>query len=332
MSLNPRRTPKPDARPAGDERRATPVRPVAQLAARVGLWTAVAVGCLGGVIGVLKPTAAAPTMTTTQDENGPPAGVPGFAEEAVIAWLEATGDADDPAAALFVDAPEAPSVATTTAVRRTAAIAARPIEGGYWAVTVAAVVDEKDRGQATVSTATLYAEVGVLVGEAGATSAVGTPAIVAGPRSVSDGVSLAGPTPGVPTEDDPVAITAQGFLTALLTGSGDVSRYLAPGVEVSAVNPPPFSEVTIDRLAVSETDGRVRARVIARATTQGGGRRSLGYEVGIRQRAGRWEITSVSGAPALSDTGPAPAAEPSTAPPAPAESSTTTSFASEPGA
>ena len=35
-----------------------------------------------------------------------------------------------------------------------------------------------------------------------------------------------------------------------------------------------------------------------------GGRRTLGYELGIRERAGRWEITSISGAPALDDQRP----------------------------
>jgi hypothetical protein len=65
----------------------------------------------------------------------------------------------------------------------------------------------------------------------------------------------------------------------------------------------------------------------------------VGYELGIRERAGRWEITSISGAPALDDQRPestpastaAPTPPPST-PASPSESSTTTSFDTEPGA
>lgn len=262
----------------------------------------------------------------------------GFAEEATIAWLEATGDPADRAAALFVDAPEPPSGPTTASVRRTTVVGARQIETDYWAVTVAAVVDELDRDHTTVATSTLYAEVGVVVGPAAEMAAVGTPAVVPGPPALTIAVRPAGPAPGIPGVDDPVVVAAEGFLNALLTGTGDVSRYLAPGVDVIAVNPPLFTEVSIDRLAVTEIDGATRARVLAVATTAAGGRRTVGYELGIRERAGRWEITSISGAPALDDQRPeltpAPTSPPSppSPPPSPSESSTTTSFATEPGA
>jgi hypothetical protein len=327
------------APPPGDERRSTPVRPLAQLAARVGLWSLVGLGCLGFFLALLGAGAAAPPPAPVANAEGPPAGVAGFAEEATIAWLEATGDPADRASALFVDAPEPPSGPTTASVRRTTVVGARQIDGDYWAVTVAAVVDERDRDRATVGTSTLYAEVGVVVGPAGEMAAVGTPAVVPGPPPLTIAVRAAGPTPGIPGVDDPVMVAAQGFLSALLTGTGDVSRYLAPGVEVTAVNPPPFTEVTVDRLSVSEIDGATRARVLAVATTAAGGRRTVGYELGIRERAGRWEITSISGAPALDDQRPesnpastaAPTPPPST-PASPSESSTTTSFATEPGA
>jgi len=301
----------------------------------------VVLGCLGFFLALLGAGAAAPVAPPVASPAGPPAGVVGFAEEATIAWLEATGDPTDRASVLFVDAPEPPSGATTATVRRTTVVGARRIDSDYWAVTVAAVVDERDRDQTTVGTSTLYAEVGVVVGPAGEMAAVGTPAVVPGPPHPTAAVRLAGPTPGIPGTDDPVMVAAEGFLNALLTGSGDVSRYLAPGVEVTAVDPPLFTEVSIDRLAVSEIDGATRARILAVATTAAGGRRAVGYELGIRERAGRWEITAISGAPALDDQRPASTPATASAPAStsipspsasPVESSTTTSFATEPGA
>jgi hypothetical protein len=330
-----RRRPAPASTPPGDERETTAVRPLAQLAVRVGLWSLVGLGCLGFFLALLGAGAAAPAPPPVASASGPPAGVAGFAEEATIAWLEATGDATDHAPVLFVDAPDLPAGSTTSSVRRSSVVGARQIDADYWAVTVSAVVDERDRDHTTVGTSTLYAEVGVVVGPAGEMAAVGTPAVVPGPPQLTTAVPAAGPTPGIPGPDDPVLVATQGFLTALLTGTGDVSRYLAPDVTVTAVNPALFSEVKIDRLAVTEIDGDTHARVLAVATSGAGGRRSVGYDLGIRERAGRWEITSISGAPPLDDRGPEPGAPPSPAPvppPSVVESSTTTSFASEPGA
>src|SRR5262249_20199473 len=131
-----------------------------------------------------------------------------------------------------------------------------------------------------------------------------------------------------------------------LTGDGDVSRYLAPGVALDAVTPAPFTKVTVDRLAVAKIDGSTRARVLATATTSAGGQRSVGYELGIHPRAGRWAVTSLAGAAVLADqpatpastapTAPAPTAPAPTAPPtspSPEDgSSTPTTYASAPGA
>jgi hypothetical protein len=319
-------------RASSDERHVAATRPIAHLAARGLLWALVAAGGLGGCIGMLRPAAETAAPTPAEGAGGLPAGVLGFGEEAVAAWLEATGDGDDAAEVLFADPPVPASGTVTSSVRRTAAIGARSVDDDYWAVTVAAVVDERDRDQ-LVATTTLTIEVAVLADLDGRMTAVGTPAIVPGPMSPARGVDLAGPTPGVPAIDDPVLVSVQGFLDALLTGTGDVGPYLAPGVTVLPVDPPPFTEVTVDRLAMSDVDdGTVRARVVATAASPAGARRSLGYEIGLRQRAGRWEVTSLSGAPALDQSDITAATEPPATTASPTSSSTTTSFADEPGA
>ncbi|MGH2602068.1 MAG: hypothetical protein ACRDJ9_22110, partial [Dehalococcoidia bacterium] len=77
-----------------DPRRLIPARPRAQLAARVGLWTLVSLGAVGGVIGLVRPTGqgAAQATATTAPATMPPE-VAGFAELAVTTWLEADAQA-----------------------------------------------------------------------------------------------------------------------------------------------------------------------------------------------------------------------------------------------
>jgi len=83
-----------------------PVRPVGQLAARVGLWSLVTVGFLGGVVGLLRPSPSVPPATA-QDPADAVAGpdVAGFAELAVGAWLEAGAGEAESVSGLFLEDP-----------------------------------------------------------------------------------------------------------------------------------------------------------------------------------------------------------------------------------
>jgi hypothetical protein len=290
-----------------------PVRPVAQHAVRIGLWSLVAVGFLGGVVGLLR---AAPPLVPATPQNtvdavaGPD--VVGFAELAVGAWLEVDpGDAESVSGLFLEDPGNLTSGATTVGVRRLTTVRVRPVDEGYWAVTVAADVVERDRDGAEFPS-TWYVEIGV-VGDADGLAAAGTPAVVGAPPKVSGGWRAAEPTLRTVEPDDPVAATVQGLLDALLAGDGDVARYAAPDVDVGAPDPVPFVEVQLRRLGVDEQPtGRLRARVEATGTTAAGGQRTVGYELELDERGGRWEVTSLSGAPTLESTDDA--APPSTVP------------------
>jgi hypothetical protein len=92
------------------------------------------------------------------------------------------------------------------------------------------------------------------------------------------------------------------FLGAYLTGAGEVDRYLAPGVRLSAVSPSPYSAVTVQQVLGAEKaaaaeqlpgDG-TRVRVLARVEARdAGGRWPLAYEVALRARSGRWEVAGL---------------------------------------
>jgi hypothetical protein len=324
-----------------DPQRTVPVRPNAQVAARVGLWALVALGALGGLVGLLRPTtqAAAPSSAGSDADVMPPE-VAGFGELAVTTWIEAEGDgAEARLDPLFaVDPPANAGDAGRRRVNGDAtAIAAREVSDGYWAVTVVAPVDEMDDAGHWQAAGNWYVEVGVASTAEGLV-AVAEPAIVPAPTQPADAPEPAGDGLGVPAqEDEDMATTVEGFLRALMAGDGDVSRYLAPDVEILPVTPAPFRDVTLQRWAVTDTgEHRVRVRLAARATSEGGVPRTVSYELGLAEREGRWEVTSMSGAPTIDREDTTAARSPSTtlssSPTTAPESETTVSFASEPGA
>ena len=317
--------------PVGDHD-LVPVRPGAQLAARVGLWSLVAVGFLGGVVGLLRPSQAAPVRVQDTDSQQAEVGpdVAGFAEFAVGEWLEVDADTAGRVDALFLEKPRDPGADTTTRqVRRLAAVRTRRIDASYWAVTVAAEVVEQSRDAGAPPAAPWYVEIGVVLGRDGTLAAAATPAIVAPPPTAPPGVAVEDSWREVPERDDPVAATVGGFLTALLTGTGDVSRYLAPGVVVAPAAPAPFVEVQLEHVGTRDIDDTaLRVRVAAIGTTPAGARQATGYELTMAQRAGRWEIRAMSGAPSLTATGDA--STPSTT--GPEQQTTSTSIAAGPAA
>jgi hypothetical protein len=254
--------------------------------------------------------------------------VAGFAELAVGAWLEADLGEAEALSGLFLEDPADPtSGAATTRAERLTTVRVRAVGEGYWAVTVAADVVERGR-DGTEGRSTWYVEIGV-ISDDGALAAAGTPALVGALSPNSSRWDVAEPTLGTVQPDDPVAATVQGFLDALLVAGGDVARYLAPEVDVAAPAPAPFVAVQLRRLGVADQPtGGPRVRVEATGTTAAGGQRTVGYVLGLAERGGRWEITSLSGAPTLEATGES--ATPTTIP-RPTEA-TSTSIPPAPGA
>jgi len=332
---------------ASDPQRLIPVRPNMQVAARVGLWGLVALGAIGGLVGLLRPAAEPATQGTGASESATvPPEMAGFAELAVRTWIEASGDEDDAAvAALFA---VNPSTAAGDSGRRrvgaTETVGARRVSDNgsghvdnvenvddYWAVTVAAGVDEFGTDRRWRSAGMWYVEIGVVKDDHGALVAVGEPALVPAPAEPAEDPRPAGGGLGVPSgNDEEMASTVEGFLSALVAGDGDVSRYVAPGVEIAPVTPAPFQEIALQRWSVTElSDTEVRIRLTARGTSAGGVPRTVSYELGLKQRAGRWEVRSLSGAPTLDDdSGGGPAESTTTTEP----STTTVSISSSPGA
>jgi hypothetical protein len=292
-----------------------PVRPATRIALRAGLWTAVGLGALGGIVGLVR-SPEAPTVEGPPDERIVPAPVAGMAETVVEAWLPATDDDQEELEPLFVDPPELPSEddQRDLEVRQVRTIAGQRLEEGYWTVTVAArvveTVAEEEGGPRQPREATWYVEVGIVGLPKAGLAALTTPAVVPRPPAVETGWQLTTASPSEPEDGSPVVATVEGFLNALLAGQGDPSRYLAPRVPMQAANPPPFTEVRVDLIAIEELEeGTIRIWTQLEATTPGGSVQIVAYELTARERVDRWEILQAWGAPTVQGS-PTPPEEP----------------------
>ncbi|HEV7759126.1 MAG TPA: hypothetical protein VGO78_09060 [Acidimicrobiales bacterium] len=300
-----------------------PARPFTAIAIRVALWGAVAFGCLGGIVGLVRPPAKveAPATVASDGQAGVPAPVAGMAELVTREWLTASVDEnEDDLRALFVEPPALDGLsAGDLTVGRVTTIAGRVLQEQYWAVTVEAevtetvtVVDETDPGagedpnavnasnDSERRTSIWYLEVPIVGNPETGLLALTTPSVLPGPPVAETGWTPSVNEPVKPNPDDPTLQTVEGFLDALLAGTGDPSRYVAPRVKVTPANPPPFADTEVVDVAIDQLgEGEYRVLARVKATTPGGARQMFSYELVVVERVDRLEITQFSGAPTM---------------------------------
>lgn len=215
-----------------------------------------------------------------------------FAQRVVRAWLSATrnklGDLGD----LYEDAsglalPDKPIRVDST---ETANVTPTSVTG-IFQVTVAASVEGTQR----------YYMVPVQV-SADSLSALTLPAPTPAPETKPErdrAYRTTFPSTG------PTATAVLAFLRALLTGQGDVTRYISPGAPIVAVVPAPYKSVdlrTVTGLSdeVPPTKGEI-AHVLATAIGTDAAKRpaTTQYALTLAARDGRWEVSSIDLAPAI---------------------------------
>ncbi|MEV0186757.1 conjugal transfer protein [Streptomyces sp. NPDC050625] len=266
---------------------------------RLAVWTVIAAGPVALAVAVSStPTTveAATPAEHTAVRTAAAADPAGYAQVFVSVWLRSSADDTTTAQARIAQsmapAVELPAPAAGAQSKPESVTAVRSAQrgAGAWAVTVAAqYADGSVR----------YYLVPVAAGRAGTSFAVtGAPGVVAGPVRAEVPKSPYGVT--VPMGDLSTAVRE--FLAAYLTGAGEVDRYLAPGVQLTAVSPAPYTAVSVEQvLAVEEAaaDGKVPAdgtavRVLASVEARDtGGRWPLAYELTLKAHSGRWEVAAV---------------------------------------
>ncbi|TRO57069.1 conjugal transfer protein [Streptomyces sp. IB201691-2A2] len=267
---------------------------------RLAVWTVIAAGpiALGVAITststtVEAATEAKPSAVRTTAVAADPSG---YAQLFVSTWLRSSADDASTAQARLaqpmapgVELPD-PAADAQSKLQLVTAVRSAQRSDGAWSVTVAAqYADGSVR----------YYAVPVAADRAGASFAVtGAPGVVAGPSRAE--VPTSPYSVSVPEGDLSSALGE--FLAAYLTGAGEVDRYLAPGVHLTAVSPAPYTAVTVQQVSAVEeaaaaervpADGtkvRVLAHVEARDV---GGRWPLAYELALKARSGRWEVSAL---------------------------------------
>ncbi|HEY8474521.1 MAG TPA: hypothetical protein VIL37_18045 [Natronosporangium sp.] len=268
------------------------------------LWATIAVAlvlslvnCAGG-----NPAAAPPVTAPTQSPAPiPPPG--GCAELVVSAWLAGDTAALGEVAGMPRTAPE-PGRRQATRI-----YTASVTQGnGGWAYLIGAEVqslDENDRWRP----AGLQFFTVTMVPTAGGCQGWGPaalPAQVAAPALAADEANL-GYEVRLATSGTDLATTLEAFFAGLLTGAENLDRYVAPGVSIPPVVPPPYESVEVvdlraredptERDTVVPPDGTLLQVLATVATGTANDAAAeylpLVYPVTVAVRGGRWEVVAI---------------------------------------
>ncbi|MFF7764199.1 conjugal transfer protein [Streptomyces griseorubiginosus] len=306
-------------------------------------WAAWSLLVLGPVLGAAafarssSPDTSRPSVTAYTPTGTGSQGAAGFATLFVAQYLQAGEGDQDELSAYYPGAAELQLEGEPGRRHgeQLTVVRLRQTDPDVWSVTVAArIVSDTEPTTKQSSTAAAdtqasaadgihYFQVPVATGPAGGGAtgyiALSMPAEVSAPARIKTPDLIYGPEQQAVSSDPRTQAVTQ-FLTAYLTGAGELDRYLAPGTKLTAITPAPYTGVTVDQMriegdqssepvnTVPKDGNRSRLIVSVRATGRDQVRVPLSYALTLKARAGRWEIAALDGAPS-----PARAVAPSAA-------------------
>lgn len=232
----------------------------------------------------------------------------------VAAWLGASREDEGTLAAYINPAAVGQLSATAWKYRDLAVVSVEKTdESDLMSVVVAANVEEFDMESESGATVwpRRYFAVTVRVTDVGL-SVVGLPAPIAAPAKEESAVRLAYGQTVLQTSS--ARQTVEAFLSAYLAGSGEISRYVSPGSEISAITPAPYMTITVTDVKsdvepsdTPSTGSVVHVLATAEVSSASDQRLTTTYALTLTARDGRWETTFVDLAPLESA---APGADP----------------------
>jgi hypothetical protein len=248
----------------------------------------------------IEAVATRPATETAIDTSG----AEGFAELFIASSLAGDVESSGGIGSLLGDSSVAiqPGVWSATS---TVSLGAQEVAPGYYAVTVAAEVIAHATGPdgtvTSVPVGTRFFSVGVVETDHGWT-ATGLPSLIASPPDVHAPELLIDRLDGLDVDPGVGELLTQ-FFAAYLAGDGDLTRYVAPALEIAAVEHPPFAEVEVMAAGSGESsDGVIPVSVRVRGTGSDGRAQLLEYSLMVSQRDGRWEVSDLLPAPLLATT------------------------------
>lgn len=266
---------------------------------RAAVVTCLGLGAIGGINTVLSGCSPAATVSAEQVSAtiNRAAAVDGFADAYVNALLSG---ADAHTLAAYTSAPLDPSPVPVTVIKTSPWSHQRTPSGfgnvDYWSVVIGALVKPVGRPPQI-----RHYQVPVAV-------------IDGSPRAVSAPAVIKGPPPGFDAEPgysqqlaagNELYATVSGFLTAWLSGAGDLARYSA-SANITPFTSAPFTHVEVAVIAADTTipaapaDGfTARILVTGRGQDSGTASTPLAYPLAVAYRGGKWFVTDIDLAPKL---------------------------------
>ena len=263
----------------------------------------VALGALCGFLAFTSPPAqvqasAQSGQTTQQQETG------AFAQAYLAAWLSATST-DHDELDRYTNVTGSSLVGTSPTEYRDLAVASiEDSPGGLTTVVVSASLKTTgtDKGKETITWTPYWYQIAVQA-QGEEIAPAGLPAPIAMP-AIADGPQLGYPSRVANKE---VQATVADFMTAYLTGQGDVTRYITPESTIMAITPAYWTQATVKTIqSVSEVansnpvTGQTAEVLVEMNLTRETTTKPAQYVLSLKVRDGRWEIQSINSAPALS--------------------------------
>lgn len=271
------------------------------------LGLAVAAGPVALALVLLRPAATGPAETGGDADFAASATASERALELVETWLRADRDdhqlVDSLTSAAVGSLPEA-----GLTIRDSSVASVAPTSADTWSVTVGVDVAEPAPGAApppegeapALVWVRRYFQVPVQVVQASGSTAVEAIAL---PAPVPAPATAPAPDLDYPRTISPTSAAGESvgsFLSALVAGQGEISRYTRPGYDISAVSPAPYTAVTVKSLSGShevtddpaEGDGSYVLATVE-LTRPDGQKTTAQYALTLIARDGRWEVAGL---------------------------------------